>query len=231
MECIRRSYPAIHTTPYFIPSVYQNRTSYTEEVRAGQTILIPQQPVKDNQAGAKGVLQEKDTRDDSAQRRILNCLKAMAMRHPQGMFILSQLQFGAYLNEPSYAAAANHLPRPRDLKKTNMDRGDFDILGIVRDYGFLVAEIKSIGDRFDKPLHGQNQPPTEAQQDAIVTKKLQLAIRQVDKSEAVVVHLVSDLSARPRVTKVIMLPNISRAQLQRIISGNSSLEQVSTDLL
>lgn len=245
--------------PYFIPSVYQNKTSYDKVVRAGRSIEIPQEPVKEQPTASKpkrrkkavpkgaaqmpaqgaqappaGVLLQSDVCDDNAQRRILHCLQAMATRHPLGMFILSQLNFGDYLNEPSYAAAAKQFPRPMDLKKMQKDQGDFDILGIIHDYGFLVAEIKSVGDRFHEPLHdkafqaqpGQSQPPTQAQQDVIVAKKVQQAIKQLDKTEYVLRHLAKDLPAQPRVTKTIMLPNISRAQLERVFNANSALEQV-----
>jgi hypothetical protein len=172
------------------------------------------------------VLLKSTSCDDNAQRRVLNCLQAMAARFPVIMCILSQLHFGSYLNQPSYAAAASRLPRPRDLITAEKNQGDFDLIGILRHFGLLVTEMKSIGDRFDEPLQGQSDPPIEAQQDALVAQKLEKAIKQVDKSADVARHLTSDLRHAPRVIKVIALPNISRAQLQRVIKSKRGLEQV-----
>ena len=64
------------------------------------------------------------------------------------MFVISQLNFGDYLNEPCYSAAASLLPRPIDLKSQHKHRGDFDVLLLHRRYGVLVGEVKSIGDQF-----------------------------------------------------------------------------------
>nr|KAG5697834.1 hypothetical protein BaRGS_016096 [Batillaria attramentaria] len=56
------------------------------------------------------------------------------MSHSQRdvMFVLSQMGFGDYLDDPCYAAASSSLPRPVDLKKKQLDAGDFDVLIIHR---------------------------------------------------------------------------------------------------
>jgi hypothetical protein len=96
-EYIRRHYPGHLTKPYFIPSVFQNRTSYTEEERAGRKILVPKQPVKKNSKGqSKGELFDSDVCDDNAQRRVVGCFQAMVERHPQAMFML---YFASYLSQ------------------------------------------------------------------------------------------------------------------------------------
>ena len=123
-----------------------------------------------------------------------------------------------YLNEPSYSAAASMLPTPRDLKLVNKDRGDFDVLVIHRKYGILVGEIKAIGDK----LSGLSQ----TQQDQQLKKKVEQSITQLQKADDVLKHLVSDLQTAPRIQKTLMLPNITKAQLQRVLADNPQLRQV-----
>ena len=91
-------------------------------------------------------VQESDFRDDTAQRHVLANLRALGNAGQETMFILSQLNFGDYLNQPSYAAAvqASQLPRPSDLGE-KYAAGDFDILLIHRRHGILIGELKSVG--------------------------------------------------------------------------------------
>ena len=89
-------------------------------------------------------VQESDFRDDTAQRHVLANLRALGNAGQEPMFILSQLNFGDYLNEPSYAAAvqASQLPRPSDLGE-KYAAGDFDIL--------LIQTFRRTEVRGDKP--------------------------------------------------------------------------------
>ena len=131
-------------------------------------------------------------RDDTAQRHVLANLRALGDAGQEPMFILSQLNFGDYLNEPSYTAAVKtsqlpNLPRPEDLGQ-KYAAGDFDILLIHRRYGILVGELKAVG---------RNQPGvsrTPAQADGDVAKRVRNAVKQLDKSQRVVTHLVSDIA-------------------------------------
>jgi hypothetical protein len=154
----------------------------------------------------------------------------MTSQHPRGMFVLSQLNFGSYLSEPSYAAAvaASRLPLPcdRHLVAENKHRGDFDILGILHGYGLFLAEIKSVGNCFHKSGPDQRPMLTQPQQDAAVNKKIRTAIKQLDKADQVLRHLVSDVSPVIRVTKTIIFPNMCRTQLQRVILADEALLQV-----
>nr|KAG5697836.1 hypothetical protein BaRGS_016098 [Batillaria attramentaria] len=60
------------------------------------------------------------------------------------MFVLSQMGFGDYLDDPCYAAASSSLPRPVDLKRKQLDVGDFDVLIIHRQYGILAGTGKTL---------------------------------------------------------------------------------------
>ena len=130
---------------------------------------------------------------------LTNLLKLAEERH-EVMFIVSQLGFGSYLNKPSYAAAVSCLPKPTDLNE-EYRRGDFDILIIHRHYGVLVGEVKSVGIASHTGVR-----ITRRQEDAAVIKRLQKAVKQLDKSDTVVRHLLSDLSSGLTVRKTIFLP-------------------------
>ncbi|KAK7484617.1 hypothetical protein BaRGS_00024143, partial [Batillaria attramentaria] len=66
---------------------------------------------------------------------------------------------------------------------------------------------------------------TEEEQDGKVTKKVQLAVRQLKKAEDMLTHLVSDIRPPPQIQKTIMLPNISRRQLERVLSKNQNIRK------
>nr|KAG5697119.1 hypothetical protein BaRGS_015254 [Batillaria attramentaria] len=106
------------------------------------------------------------------------------------MFVISQLQFGEYLGEPCYAPVASLLPRPIDLKKEQKHRGDFDILILHRHHGILVAEIKAVGEKQDAD-------------DNTVAKRVQRAVKQLDKAGEVLTHIVSDFDPPPSVKKTL----------------------------
>ena len=171
-------------------------------------------------------VQESDFRDDTAQRHVLANLRALGNAGQEPMFILSQLNFGDYLNEPSYTAAVQasqlpYLPRPEDLGQ-KYAAGDFDILLIHRRYGILVGELKAVG---------RNQPGvsrTPAQADDDVAKRVGTAVKQQDQSVSVVSHLVSDIAPGLTVKKTLFLPYVGSAQLQRVLTANPQLEQVNT---
>nr|KAG5699419.1 hypothetical protein BaRGS_016265 [Batillaria attramentaria] len=127
--------------------------------------------------GAQPALQLSHVREDQTQQRILHCLQELAEVNEEPMIVVSQLQFGDYLRNPCYAAAASMLPRPFDLRKEEKHRGDFDLLVIHKHHGLLAAEIKTVGDNFAS-LSGL----TEQRQDDLVAKKVQQAVKQLNKS-------------------------------------------------
>ena len=135
------------------------------------------------------------------------------------MFILSQVSFSNYLNKDSEAAAAAQLPRPNTLPE-QYRRGDFDILLIHRRYGVLIGEIKSVGR--SQPKLGK----TPEEEDDDVVKKVERAIKQLDKSDIVVKHVLQDIAQGLTVRKALFLPNVSNAQLRRVLGARPLLEQV-----
>ena len=160
-----------------------------------------------------------DAQADFAQSFVLANLQELGRRQQEVMFIVSQLDFGCYINRPCYAAAAARLPKPVDLDE-KYRRGDFDVLVIHRLYGILVGEVKSVG------LAHAGVEKTEKEADADVAVKVRKAIKQLDKSEVVVRHLVSDVACGLAVRKTLFLPFVSGAQLQRVLGSNPQLEEV-----
>lgn len=213
-------YPKWRERTYFVPPAHMHRTQHLEVQLAGETVHMTQPPVSTASRGMKSVLLESDVRDDQALQRVLNCLQELSEANKEVMFVLSQLDFGNYLNQPCYAAAASLLPRPIDLKSKKKHQGDFDILLVHRHYGILAGEIKSIGNR----LSSLNQQ----QQDQKVLDKVRQAIRQLQKAGDVLQHVVSDLQYQPVIKKVLMLPNVTMSQLQRLLASDPQLTTVRT---
>ncbi|XP_076443881.1 uncharacterized protein LOC143282190 [Babylonia areolata] len=162
-----------------------------------------------------------DFRDDFAQQHVLTHLQELARHRGEVMFILSQLLFSDYLNQPSYAAAAAQFPRPQDLGK-KYRHGEFDILLIHRHYGILIGEVKSVGIAQADFIQTQ-----QAQADANVAKRVRRALEQLERSEKVIQHLVSDILSglQLSVRKTIFLPYVSYGQLRRILVDDQQLQQ------
>ena len=175
---------------------------WTSEVNSGE-------PVQDLP------VQSSDIQEDFAQNHVLVNLKHMAKDHGEVMFVISQLNFGNYLNKPAYAAAAACLPRPRDLDAQHR-RGDFDLLFIHRHLGVLIGEIKSVG------IVGRSVEELEA----VIAKRVDKAVKQLNKSEAVVRHLLKDLAPCVSIRKAVFLPYVSSQQFQKVLEKQPKLHEV-----
>ncbi|XP_070202836.1 uncharacterized protein [Littorina saxatilis] len=196
----------VHTAPpsrrHFIPP--SQHSMWTQE-SLSQIHLAPER------------VQESDIRDDFAHNHVMLNLQELGDSRHEAMFILSRLQFGSYLNEPAYAAAAKQLPRPKDLAQDR--QGDFDFLLIHRQHGILIGELKSVGKT--KGASNETVPPA----DLVLAQKVKQAVKQLDKSERVVRHLVSDIGPVMTVKKTLFLPYISCDQLERVLDNDEQLEQ------
>nr|KAG5688189.1 hypothetical protein BaRGS_027784 [Batillaria attramentaria] len=85
-----------------------------------------------------------------------------------------KLQFGDYLNQPCYAAAASRFPRPCDL--SDLHEGDFDVLIIHKKMGLIAGEIKSVG------IRAKDQGLTDPQIENDVLKMLRKMLKMSKKS-------------------------------------------------
>lgn len=212
-------YPGLYEQTYFLPPVHMNRTQYREvTLRSGQTAHVYDPPVYPRPKGAVS-LSDSDVRDDQCQQLVLKSLRQLSEEDAQVMFVLSQLNFVNYLNEPCFQELTRELPKPVDLKSSNQHRGEFDILIIHRHYGILVAEIKAVGDKM--------LPVCETKRHGLVKDRVEKGVKQLQKEETVLKHLMSDLpSPHPRVLKTLMLPHISSEQLRGVLDSEPQLRKV-----
>ncbi|XP_070206605.1 uncharacterized protein [Littorina saxatilis] len=257
-QIVTSLYPDALTRTYCVPPIQFNRVPYVRDIVPGtghaalvlnppsgaapvHIVLTPsQQPpaacppsqysmwTQESQPQAvPGHVQESDLRDDFAQNHVMVNLQELGHSRHEAMFILSQLSFGNYLNQHAYAAAAAQLPRPSDLdmQQTKYSDGEADFVLIHRQHGILIGELKSVG---KSQACSQNpQPPA----DADVAKRVTKAVKQLDRSETVVRHLVSDVSPGLTVRKALFLPYVSTAQLQRVLDNNPKLKKQSEGAL
>lgn len=171
-----------------------------------------------------------DVRDDVAHQRVLQYLRCLADDLEEVMFVISHLDFAKYLmksnNKHSKTMAciprADNLPastsspdarqglsdRAKDDKEK---RGDFDVLIIHPKYGLVIGEVKSVG---GNPEHMKDNP------DQAIAKKVELAVKQLKKSEKMLRHLISDIETPVHITRTLMLPNLTSQQLLQALQAN-----------
>ncbi|KAK7116581.1 uncharacterized protein [Littorina saxatilis] len=214
-------YPRWNERAHFVPPVLMFRTDYDTMTVAGVDVRVPRPPVRNPSRGDPPAVLNTDVIDDQTQQRVLHCLRHFSeeQQEPEVMFVLSNLRFEDYLNEPCFAAAAKTLPRPVDLKKQEQDRGDFDVLIIHRVHGILACEIKSVSAR------NSSQPMTEQKVEKKVKTKVDRAIKQLVKSGDVLKHLVSDIPGQIPIRKALILPNVSATQLTQVLNSSPQLLQ------
>ena len=214
-------FPELDQRTFFVPNVQMNRLNYRKGSVAGQEVLVTQPPVRNRPQGDTS-FSHGEAADDAEIQRLLHCLRALADTRKQVMFVLTQLGFHNYLSELcAEAAAAAELPRPEDLKKEGMHRGDFDLLVIHRDYGILVGELKAVGYTFE----GAKSLKQE-EKDSVLAKRVIQAVKQLHKQGRMLSHLTSDLKSPPRVRKTLLIPNVSRSQLCTLFDKRPGLREV-----
>ena len=215
-------YPHLFQQTYFLPSVFMNRTQHQEKEVYGQTVYVTKEASSEPPRKRCRQVSISEALDDKTQWRVLACLEQL--EETQVMFVISQMQFGDYLNELAYAAATSMQPKPGDpvLKSQNKHRGDFDILIIHRRCGILACEIKAVGCNLSA------QQMTE-QEEAIVARKMNDAIKQMQKTSDVLHHLVSKDETRPKIRTTLMLPNITKTQLHRVLNLTNNQQLLKVD--
>ncbi|XP_025114280.1 uncharacterized protein LOC112576204 [Pomacea canaliculata] len=238
IQWVEDAFPDLDTRAYFLPPVYFNRVPMISQPIAGQHVFILQSA--SGQAGQPILYRvvptavsrpsipqpppvyNSDTRDDAAMQRVLVCVQKMAEQNGEVLVGMTQLQFGQYLGEPCYAAAAAQLPLPANLPPAlprNWKRGDFDVLLIHRQYGLVICEVKACGDN----VKALNMSKHDV--DKIIRKKLKQAVEQLNKAKAMLSHLVSDIAPGLRITRTFAFPNLTAHQLQQAVSGDTHLTQ------
>ncbi|XP_025079694.1 uncharacterized protein LOC112555475 [Pomacea canaliculata] len=255
LQWVEAAYPDLESRAYFLPPVYFNRVPMTTETVAGQDVQVLPSHSKETVAGqdfqvklpaledtvrlnflkeklrremtaaafisAPAAVQDSDLRYDAAMRQVLFCLQNWSKKTGEVLVGITRLRFGQYLTERGFTMAAAQLPRasslPPDLPQT-WKQGNFDGLLIHRHYGLVVCNVMSYGDITND--HKMSQ------EDIVkIRKKLKDAVSQLDKAEAMLSHLVSDIAPGLRITKTIAFPNLTARQLQQAISGDTYIAQ------
>lgn len=171
------------------------------------------------EARAKPIrVQESDARDDLAQQHVLFCLREFVRREKKVLFVISQLRFSDYLAKASYAATEQFFLRPKHLD-SQYRRGDFDILIIHPRRGIIIGKIKSV--LSNKECFKRTQDDV----DSDIVARLRKAISALNRSELVIRELTKDLGP-VLIAKTVILPYVSRVDMQRVLSKNHQLGQV-----
>lgn len=237
LKWIKAAFPDFESETYFLPPVHMRRVPMTQQSIACQRVSVlniedqPRSPAKHPDMTTSSTeppqtsnipcVQQSDMYDDEAIQIVLFSLKTLSELRKEVFMCLSQFSFGSYLGEPGFAPAAAHLPLPSNLPSKlpwRWRQGDFDVLLIHKHYGFAVIEIKSVGYSIG---HWQKE------RDKHIKKKLMDAVEQLNKSEAMLSYLVSDIASGLRITKTIACPNLTAAQIHKVVSDCDELRQVS----
>ncbi|XP_025114061.1 uncharacterized protein LOC112576054 [Pomacea canaliculata] len=242
VKWVEAAFPDLDSRAYFLPPVYFNRVPMTRHQIADQDVVVFKEKGQSNQPSSQSssqtaipqstgaqasilqpaCVQDSDVRDDAAMQRVLVCLQTLFEQNKEVLVGLTQLLFGQYLGEPCYAAAAAHLRLPANLPPAlpqKWKQGDFDVLLIHRQYGLVTCEVMAFGDNIQELKMSQQDV------DNTIRKKLSNAVSQLDKAEAMLSHLVSDIAPGLRITKTIAFPNLTTRQVQQAISGDSKFSR------
>ncbi|XP_025112765.1 uncharacterized protein LOC112575256 isoform X2 [Pomacea canaliculata] len=203
IQWVEAAFPHLDSRAYFLPPVYFNRVPMNKG-RVGDQDVIVLPPYK-GQDGQFPTVQDSDRRDDLAVQRVLFCLQKWSEKTKEVLFGIIKLP---YFGTPGY----NGLAMPPV-------QGDFDVLLIHRHYGLVICEVKAFGDNL-KDLSMKQQDI-----DKNIRKKLKEAMTQLDKAEAMLSHLVSDIAPGLRITKTIAVPNLTTCQVRQAVSEDSKLTQ------
>ena len=114
--------------------------------------------------------------------------------------------------------------RPRDLDIADR-RGNFDILIIYPEHGFIILEVKAMGDAFS--LSEKLHQSVGAQYEVII-KKVEQSLKQLEKEEKVLRYLLQDVGAASvPVAKGLILPNLPKQIVLAALMHDSRATEVS----
>lgn len=257
LQHLHEWYPRLHHQTYFLPPLPFRKVPHEEQFIANQSVLVPQEvqnaEKKRVQKNARGKsietpepqpvacsmwpstpavspkllhVNKSDVSDDVAHERVLNYLHNVADARQEVMFVISQLDFSNYLTKSN----TDSLPTPSTLEEEKYRRGDFDVLIVHSRLGVIVGEIKSVG---WSPQHVQSENSDFTSDDAAIARKVLQGLKQLDKAQVVLDHLLSDLKVKVavpiRITRVLMLPCLTSDSLLRAARSNPDLNEVRTE--
>ncbi|PVD21807.1 hypothetical protein C0Q70_17609 [Pomacea canaliculata] len=200
---MKTMYPENLTASYFVPSLYLNRNTYTNDKMAREKVVV-MKPAQDD-----------TLRHDHAIQHVLNCLRHLADRDQQAMFVLSQFTCDDYLASVDEQFAHHKLPMPSDLTRRDTDYENFDVLIVHRQYGVVVVVVKASVCTADMGV--------EIRDNERVVQDLREAVKQLDGAERMLKHLMADVRPDTLIRKTLMLPNLSLTSLEEILAKHQDV--------
>ncbi|PVD32278.1 hypothetical protein C0Q70_07711 [Pomacea canaliculata] len=153
-------------------------------------------------------------RDDVAHQRVLSGLRALADDQHEVMMVISQLRFENYLNKlckEKLSPSASPYPRANSLQDTRLHKGEVDILILHRRHGLVVGEVKSVGANWTQ------LPCSERDKSRSLGTRVAKAVFQLNRTETVLRHFVSDMAADLRIKKILFLPNVTQEVMLKFL--------------
>ncbi|XP_025112588.1 uncharacterized protein LOC112575161 isoform X2 [Pomacea canaliculata] len=194
-KSVKDMYPDITGTFYFVPPVYFNKTHYRKKLVIGEVTWVPDTPT------------DNDVRHDRAMQHVIHCLRHLAERRQEKMFVLTQLTFDAYLNNVSTEYVTHRLPTADSNISNNID-----LLIIHQKHGVLVGVVKTVS---DDDVRGQDN---EEKAGEMIILQVKEGLQQLDEAVCTMNHLTSDQKS-VKVRKFLMLPRLSRSSLNRAVAS------------
>lgn len=224
-------FPHLNEKTYFVPPLHVNIIALAPHQRGTDSKDITYDG-KDN----RGVFEQNQTltsdeRDNRAQLSTIHSLWHLANNRqpPEKMVVLTRYGVGNYLDKTLTGesrskkrkitrTAANVpsllFPVPRESEDLSIRRGDFDILIIHHEFGFIIIEVKTLGDREGNPNFM-----------TVLENKLSQAVKQLNRLERTLRYIVNDVKdVKIPVTKALALPHIDREKLSAALHNTSNVE-------
>lgn len=160
----------------------------------------------------------KDARADEGENRVINAMELLGQTFGP-MFIICSYQYNNYLNKlREEMFSKGEATRPTRAFGQIM-RAEHDCLIFHKDLGVLVVCIKAIGDNFSDWNASQDQIM------ASTAKILHKALKQLEREEAMIRHVTSDLKSRTKLVChcLVALPNMYRSQVDAALATDVEL--------
>lgn len=192
---IKDMYPNTLESVHFVPPIYFNKIQYKTQSVADKVAYIPEP--SDPTAMIK----------DTAMQHFLQCVRHMAERRKEQMFLLTKFQYDDYLRYPDDDFQQHRLPTPsRDVNHNEC----IDFLIIHLNIGIIVGVVKAIID----------------QDVEMIATEVTEGIQRLEKACQVLNHLMSDQEHIPKVQQVLVLFNITESALPTTLINHTEVFKV-----
>lgn len=202
----KEMYPNILDAFFFVPPVYFNKIKYNrEQYLANQEVYIPDLPDRN------------EVRHDLAMRHVLHCLRHLAERGKEKMFVLTQFEYKDYLNNVSRDFEGHTLPFLSSLPQETEDTGSFDFLIIHRRHGVFAGVVKVLPDQEEN----EGDVGTSS-----VVNEVSSALLKFQKTCDNVSYLMSDQHQGLEIRQLLVLFNIKQSTFQKSLANQKELLEV-----